>query len=100
MERLRKDSMLMGIILGLLAPAALFGIIYGVLTLIFHCTGKLATTSVFDVVSAQKIILLSVIPNLFLLRYYLLKLKFDLTGRGILLITFAIGIAFAILEFI
>jgi heme/copper-type cytochrome/quinol oxidase subunit 3 len=32
------------------------------------------------------------------MRYYLLKLKYDKTGRGILAITFVLGIAFFIVE--
>lgn len=93
MEKLRRDSTLMGLILGFLAPGILFGLIYGVLFLI----GKQINNS--EIVSIQKILLLSIIPNLFLLRYYLLKLKYDLTGRGILMATFILAILFAILEF-
>ena len=88
----------MGIIMGIAIPAILFGIIFGIIVLILAVSGK--NMNVFDMVSAQKLILLSIIPNVFILRYYLLKLKFDLTGRGILLITFVIGILFAVLEFI
>lgn len=98
LEKLRRDSLWMGIIMGIAFPAILFGIIFGIIVLILAVSGK--NMNVFDMVSAQKIILLSIIPNVFILRYYLLKLKFDLTGRGILLITFVIGILFAVLEFI
>ncbi|MCK9338486.1 MAG: hypothetical protein PHQ33_01770 [Bacteroidales bacterium] len=98
LEKLRRDSLWMGIIMGIAIPAILFGIIFGIIVLILAVSGK--NMNVFDMVSAQKLILLSIIPNVFILRYYLLKLKFDLTGRGILLITFVIGILFAVLEFI
>ncbi|HNW67369.1 MAG TPA: hypothetical protein PKK66_00760 [Bacteroidales bacterium] len=98
LEKLRRDSLWMGLIMGIAFPAILFGIIFGIIVLILAVSGK--NMNVFDMVSAQKIILLSIIPNVFILRYYLLKLKFDLTGRGILLITFVIGILFAVLEFI
>ncbi|HPY80545.1 MAG TPA: hypothetical protein PK548_01760 [Bacteroidales bacterium] len=100
MNKLRRDSLWMGLILGLALPAVVFGIICGILSLLFYASTKMHGLSIFDVISVQKLILLSVVPNLFLLRYYLLKLKFDLTGRGILTITFIIGIVFAILEFI
>ncbi|SRR5574344_305822 len=96
-EKLRRDSLWMGILIGVGVPAILFGIIYGVIALILLASSK--PIDVLELVSAQKIILLSIIPNVFILRYYLLKLKFDLTGRGILLVTFIIGILFAILEF-
>ena len=93
MDRLRRDSMWMGIFLGLLLPAVLFGILEGILAIVEHYTGKI------DIIDIKKLILLSIVPNLFLLRYYLLKLKYDLTGRGILAATFVLGIVFAILEF-
>lgn len=99
MNKLRRDSLWMGLLLGFALPAVILGVIYGILALVFHFSTKLHDTSVLNVISLQKLILLSVVPNLFLLRYYLLKLKFDLTGRGILTITFIIGIIFAILEF-
>jgi hypothetical protein len=93
MDRLRRDSLWMGLFLGILFPAILFGVLEGLLAIVEHFTGKI------DIVDIKKIILLSIVPNLFLLRYYLLKLKYDLTGRGILAATFVLGIVFAILEF-
>lgn len=100
MERLRRDSFWMGVFLGIVVPGLLFALLYGILLLIFHLTGRLETMSVFSVVEPQKLILLSIIPSVFLLRYYLLKLKFDQTGKGILAVTFLIGIGFAVLEFL
>lgn len=92
-DKLRRDSLGMGILIGFLTPALIFGVIELILFVIESYFEKVA------VVDIQKIILLSVIPNLFILRYYLLKLKYDLTGRGILLVSFLIGILFVILEF-
>lgn len=92
-EQLRRDSFWLGFLTGLVVPTAIFGFLYLLISIIEHFTGKIETITI------QKIILLSVVPNLFLLRYYLLKLKYDLTGRGIVAITFLIGILFAVLEF-
>jgi hypothetical protein len=92
-EQLRRDNFWLGFFTGLLIPAVIFGFLYLIINIIEYFTGKM------EIVSIQKIILLSVVPNLFLLRYYLLKLKYDLTGRGIVTVTFLIGILFAILEF-
>ena len=89
--------MFMGVLVGLIVPTMVFGILYGIIALILVIAGK--PVDVLSLVSAQKIILLSIVPNVFIMRYYLLKLKFDLTGRGILLVTFLIAIAFAIMEF-
>lgn len=93
MERFRRDSTWTGVLLGFFVPAILFGILYGTLMIVEHYTGKI------EAITIQKLILLSVVPNLFLLRYYLLKLKYDLTGRGIMGMTFVIAILFAVLEF-
>jgi len=92
-EQLRQDNFWIGFFTGLLIPLVIFGFLFLMISVIEYFTDK--TT----IVSIQKMILLSVVPNLFLLRYYLLKLKYDLTGRGIVTITFIIGIFFAILEF-
>lgn len=93
-DTLRRDSLWMGILIGFLCPALIFGIIELILFIIGKNLERVA------VIEIQKIILLSVIPNLFILRYYLLKLKYDLTGRGILLATFLIAILFTVLEFV
>lgn len=92
-DKLRRDSMPMGLFIGLICPAVCFGILYGIIALVQQKTGALQMDRMI-----QKLILLSVIPNVLLLRYYLVKLKYDLTGRGILLVTFAIAMLFAILE--
>ena len=92
-DKLRQDSFWMGLLLGFLIPACIFGL----LELIFYFLPQQIKTA--DVFTLQRLILISIIPNIILLRYYLLKLKYDLTGRGILAITFIIGIIFVIIEF-
>lgn len=93
-DTLRRDSLWMGNLIGILCPALIFGLIELIIFIIGKNFERVA------VIEIQKILLLSVIPNLFILRHYLLKLKYDLTGRGILLATFLIAILFTILEFI
>ena len=93
MGKLRRDNMWMGVLLGIFVPLVLWGILYGILYLIEQKTGKIAS------VTTQKTLLLSILPNLFILRHYLLKLKYDLTGRGIVLATFLYAILFVVLEF-
>ena len=92
-EKLRRDSLPMGLFIGFICPAVLFGILYAIVVIVQQQTGALNIEKMI-----QKLILLSVIPNVLLLRYYLVKLKYDLTGRGILLVTFAIAMLFAVLE--
>jgi len=94
-EKLRRDSLPMGLFIGFICPAVFFGIMYGIIMLVQHQTGALNIDKMI-----QKFILLSVVPNVLILRYYLVKLKYDLTGRGILLVTFAIAMLFAVLEFV
>ena len=89
MNILKKDSMLLGVIIGIVLPAVLFAILYA-LSRIFAPEGK------DYLVRLSTVLLVSIFPNLFTLRYYLVKLQLDKTGRGILLITFV----FAILYFI
>lgn len=97
LEKLRRDSWTMGITLGVLVPALTFGLLYGLVYLILTVAGKPLDVLSLDLI--KKLILLSIVPSVFVIRYYLLKLKFDLTGRGILLMTFLIAIGFAVLEF-
>ena len=92
-EKLRKDSVWMGIFLGTVWTVQLFGLLRLILFFIEQKTGKIG------VVSIQKLLIISILTNLFILRYYLLKLKYDLTGRGIVTVTFIIAVIFAILEF-
>jgi len=89
MKILKKDSLILGIIVGTVLPAVLFGILYS-LSSIFAPIGK------DYLVKFPTLVLIAIFPNLFTLRYYLLTLKLDKTGRGILLVTFV----FAILYFI
>lgn len=93
-EKLRKDSLLMGIILGTVTPVALFALLKLIVFLFEMKTGPI------DLVTNQKLLILSIVPNVILLRYYLLKLKYDLTGRGIVAVTFIIAIVFSIIEFL
>ena len=69
-DKLRKDSMPMGLFIGFICPAICFGLLYAIITLVQHQTGALNMDRMI-----QKLILLSVIPNVLLLRYYLVKLK-------------------------
>lgn len=92
-DKLRKDSMIMGVVMGVLFPFIMFALLKLIIYLIEMRTGPI------EMITNNKLILLSMIPNIFSLRYYLLKLKYDLTGRGILAATFAIAIIFTILEF-
>lgn len=92
MEKLRRDSIWLGLIIGILFPAILFGILFVIST-------SLAPEGRDYLIKLPTLILVSIFPNLFTLRYYLVKLKYDRTGRGILLITFVYAIAYFVVFF-
>jgi hypothetical protein len=101
-NKLRKDSFWMGLTLGFLIPLLFFFLLIIIIFFLQKIIIFFFPVLTFDanVLSLQRLILISIIPNVLLLRYYLLKLKYDLTGRGILAVTFIIGIIFIIIEFL
>lgn len=100
-NKLRKDSYVIGILLGVIVPAACFGILYGILALLIHFKPDMLVNNPHLMRTIlPKFVLIGIIPSVLLLRHYLLNLKYDKTGRGILISTFIIGIVFAILHFV
>lgn len=79
---LKKDSQFLGVLLGLLLPLLFFGLLF-ILDLTFSNLFKTE-----EILSLELIKLLSIFINIIPIRYYFLKLKYDLTGRGVLLVTF------------
>lgn len=87
---IKKDSFWLGLALGIILPAVCFGILFFLnVTFINHETQK----SIFRLTT---VIIISIIPNALTLRYYLVTLKADKTGRGILFVTFIFAIIFMI----
>jgi len=83
----RRDNWLLGIILGLVAPVFVFFITMLVLNLLEKADGLTFYPN-------QKApFLAGVAVNLLIFRYYMVNLKFDKTGRGIILVSFALIIA-------
>ncbi len=101
MDKLRRDSYGVGIALGILVPALLFGLLYGIYALVLHANPQMLVNNP-DLTKnlIPKFILIALIPNLFILRYYLLKLKFDKTGRGILGASFGWAVVFLAAQFL
>lgn len=86
--------------MGILVPAVLFGILFGVLSILVHSyPDMLVNNPKLYKTIIPKLILISLIPSLFILRHYLLNLKYDKTGRGIVVSTFMCGIIFVITQF-
>lgn len=79
----KKDSWTFGIALGAILPLVLYGLTILVLSQwgmveSFIYTPKPKTPG-----------LIGLVANILAFRYYMVNLKFDKTGRGIMLITFA-----------
>jgi hypothetical protein len=85
---LTKDSYSLGTMLGITVPIAGFGLLYLINFLIerFFFQG--------DFLKFSSIVLVSITLNLIVMRYYLVKLNYDRTGRGILVVTFVLMVLF------
>lgn len=94
MEKFRKDSLWMGIAIGILLPGIIYGLLLGVLFILKNHNPAIPIKTI-----VPKLILIALLPSLFVLRHYLIKLKYDLTGRGIIIATFIWALAFVIVQF-
>ncbi len=90
MEKLKTDQMWLGVVLGVLLPAVVFGLLYLV-------SRTCAPAGKALLIPVSTVLLVAIFTNLFTMRYYLVKLKYDRTGRGILLVTFLLAIAYFLL---
>lgn len=87
---LKKDSIPLGILIGLVLPAVIFSL----LTLI--TLGVETGTTWTRPFERDRLILLSVFINLLPIRLYFVTWKLDKTGRGVLLMTFLLVVAYFI----
>lgn len=83
-----RDSFVFGLIIGLLLPAIGF--------VIFYLLDMLAQPlfSRDQICKTTTIQLVSIALNLFAIRYYFVNLKFEKSGKGVLLVTFIYLILF------
>jgi hypothetical protein len=87
---LKRDSIWFGLLIGTLLPVILF--------LIIHLISSLFEPGTFisRPFQGNKPMLLSLVINLVVIRFYFVNLKMDRTGRGILFATFALVLSFFI----
>jgi len=76
LKLIRRDSMLLGFIIGAILPLIVYVIIY----YINKNTGEVLKNTTLQ--------LISIVLNVFVFRHYLIKERFELTGRGVLISTF------------
>ena len=86
----KRNSIGFGVILGLLTPVVCFGLFKLI---------ALLTKINLQMIQDSTVQLVAIFSNMFALRYYLVKLKADKTGRGILLITFVLAFVFIYINF-
>ena len=88
----KKDHFIFGIVIGMIVP-------FGVFSLIWVMNYFLLQIGVAHFyLDLEDHVLLSFAGNLLPIRYYFINLTFDKTGRGILLITFALIMIFFIFK--
>lgn len=90
----KKDSFQFGLAIGSVLPWAIFGILYGINSVI----GKWHYNVPFIQVST--LMLISIIGNVLLMRYYLVKLKYEKSGKGVLIFTFCYIILFFFYDYV
>ncbi len=82
---LKKDNWILGIALGILVPLIIYGIIFAAMSQ----WGTIDENLNIYIVKESTMQLAGIFANMFTFRYYMVNLKYDKTGRGILLATFA-----------
>lgn len=89
---LKKDHFIFGSLIGLFFPIVILGFIYGLnYLLIIIGVAKFY-------LDLQTAVLVSMGANMVPIRYYFVNLKFDKTGRGVLLFTFVMILLFFIFK--
>jgi hypothetical protein len=92
----KKDSVYFGMLLGFAIPLVMFGILY-LLNLVYGVWIQ-GADKVHSVIPYSTIELVSIAGNLLPFRYYMVKLKYDKTGRGMLVATIVYAVIFIILN--
>jgi len=91
---LKRDSLVFGIIISLVTTIIVF-IIFKFISLLTKNFNPLN----IQMIQNSTVQLIAIFSNMFTLRYYLVKLKADKTGRGILLVTFVLAFIFVYINF-
>ena len=86
---LKKDTFLLGIILGAIVPVVLYFII-------FYVNGFFEDQMSKNFLTQNTTMLISIVLNVFVLRYFLVNEYREKTGRGVLMVTFAYALIFFI----
>lgn len=92
---MKKDNWILGIALGAIVPLA----IYGIILFVMKNWGTIDEVRELYYMRKSTMQLVGIFCNMFTFRYYMVNLKLDKTGRGILLATFIYAGIFVYLHF-
>ena len=84
---LKKNSIVLGIALGILTPIVLYFLLSSLVDVL-----SLRLTWGIQLVQDKNIELVSIFANLFIMYPYLQKAKYEMTGRGVMISTFALAL--------
>ncbi len=87
----KRDTFFVGILIGIILPALFY------LVMILIDMGIVQLFNTHMLAKQEYLYLLSIAINLFAIKYYFVNLQYDKTGRGILLVTFALAIIYFVL---
>ena len=83
-----RNSLWLGIVIGIAMPLILYGLMYLVLLLYNYYAAV-------DVMPNKTMLqVIAPVANLFFIRYYFVTKKYEDTGRGVLLVTFVYVISY------
>lgn len=91
---LRQDHIGFGALLGLILPVLSFGIVKAI------DRGVVAWKNIPFLLPDATIMVIAVAVNLIIFRIYMVNMRLDKTGRGILLATFIYAILYVVLFFL
>lgn len=80
----KKDSWILGIAMGIIIPMIIYGLLYAGVKFWSSLNDSLH----FELIKQSTLQLAGIFVNMFTFRYYMVNLRYDKTGRGILLATF------------
>jgi len=89
---LKRDSFLAGALIGVFSPLLFFFLV----CLVNHLL--LEWSVIHAAIMLKTRALISIFSNLAWIRYYFVNLRYDKTGRSVLVVTLAFTVAFFILE--
>ena len=83
-----RNSLWLGIVIGIAMPLILYGLMYLVLLLYNHyAEGEV-------ILNERMLQIIAPVANLLFIRYYFVTRKYEDTGRGVLLVTFVYVISY------